>query len=344
MLLSEKSIAWLISNLRTNDFGELFSTELASTRMRAGVCISGCKNVGLNVLSPNYREPFHDPDIVFMAKFVPDSNTGQYLDDSGVRRQIWLDKINKLKSKNKVLLLDYTDNHFSKEGIVGDFYREIKPAVSGLILPSEKMKKNIDREWDGFTKVIPEPVEVDFLEPDRQKPDYSEMTALWFGHNSNLGFLMKYIATSIHNNPPRRLIILTNNMPTQVVRQGATLAPKGLEIKLGQWSLDNMRKAAKVSHYALIPSEKNNPRKSGVSPGRLLTSMALGLPVIAEPLDSYLPFKEFFAFTDSDRAKELAKDPKIYHGKVKEVQGIIRRSYTVSAIEEEWVKVVRECL
>ena len=245
-----------------------------------------------------------------MAKFVPDSNTGQFLDDSGTRRGIWLDKIEKLKSRDKILLLDYTDNHFSKEGIVGDFYREIKPAVSGLILPSEKMKENIDSDWDGFTKVIPEPVEVDFLDPNRQKPDYSEMTALWFGHNSNLGFLMKYIATTIHNYPPKRLIILTNNMPTQVVREGAKLAPKGLEIKLGQWSMDNMRKAAKVSHYALIPSEKNNPRKSGVSPGRLLTSMALGLPVIAEPLDSYLPFEEFFAFTNSDRAKGTSKRSK----------------------------------
>ena len=339
-----KSIAWLISNLRTNDFEELFNTELASTRMRAGVCISGCRSNGINVLPPNYRSINHNPDVVFMAKFVPDSNTGQFLDDSGTRRGIWLEKIEKLKSRDKILLLDYTDNHFSKDGIVGDFYREIKPAVSGLILPSEKMKENIDSDWDGFTKVIPEPVEVDFLDPNRQKPDYSEMTALWFGHNSNLGFLMKYMATTMHNYPPKRLIILTNNMPTQLVREGAKLAPKGLEIKLGQWSLDNMRRAAKVSHYALIPSEKNNPRKSGVSPGRLLTSMALGLPVIAEPLDSYLPFEEFFAFTNSDRARELARDPKIYHGKVKEAQGIIGKRYTVSAIENEWVKVVREFL
>ena len=101
MRSSEKSIAWLISNLRTNDFSELFNTELASTRMRAGVCISGCKNTGIHVLPPNYREHSHNPDIVFMAKFVPDSNTGQYLDDSGVRRQIWLDKITKLKVKTK---------------------------------------------------------------------------------------------------------------------------------------------------------------------------------------------------------------------------------------------------
>ena len=67
---------------------------------------------------------------------------------------------------------------------------------------------------------------------------------------------MKYMVTTIHKYPPKRLIILTNNMPTQVVKEGAKLAPKGLEIKLGQWSMDNMRKAAKSPHYALIPSEK----------------------------------------------------------------------------------------
>ena len=54
-----------------------------------------------------------------------------------------------------------------------------------------------------------------------------------------------------------------------------------------------MRVAAKVSHYALIPSAKNDPRKSGVSPGRLLTSFALGLPVISEDLHSYKPFSRF---------------------------------------------------
>ena len=74
--------------------------------------------------------------------------------------------------------------------------REIKESVAGLILPSEKMKQNIDSDWDGFTSVIPEPVELDFLDPDSQKPDYSEMTALWFGHISNLHYLLKYIATT----------------------------------------------------------------------------------------------------------------------------------------------------
>ena len=78
-----------------------------------------------------------------------------------------------------------------------------------------------------------------------------------------------------------------------------------------------MRVAAKVSHYALIPSDKNDPRKSGVSPGRLLTSLALGLPVISEDLHSYMPFFKFFAKVGTDDAKNLAQNPSSYHGKVR---------------------------
>ena len=344
LAIENKTVAWLISNLRTNDFEELFSTELASTRMRAGVCISGCRKNKITVLPPNYRKPEHNPSMVFMAKFVPDSNTGQFLDDGGRRKDLWLKKIELLEKKGCQLILDYTDNHFSKEGIVGDFYRQIKDSVSGLILPSEKMAQNISQEWNGYTKIIPEPVEVDFLDPERPKPPLDQMTALWFGHVSNLSYLLDYMGNELHKNPPKNLIILTNNMPSQAVQEGAKRAPKGLNIKLAHWSKNNMRKAAKVSHYALIPSSKNDPRKSGVSPGRLLTSFALGLPVIAENLHSYLAFSEFYAPTRSVEALELAKNPVKYHDKVKRVQAIIKTNFTVDAIEKEWVGVVKELL
>ena len=157
-------------------------------------------------------------------------------------------------------------------------------------------------------------------------------------------YLLNYMVTSMHENPPKRLIILTNNMPTDAVRESAKMAPKGLKIQLVQWSKDNMRRAAKASHYAIIPSDKDDPRKSGVSPGRLLTSLALGLPVIAEPLHSYMPFKEYFAVTNSENARELAKDPVVYHDRVKEAQSRIRNGFTVEVIEKEWVQVARTFL
>ena len=99
-------------------------------------------------------------------------------------------KIDSLVRKNKKLILDYTDNHFTKEGIVGDFYREIKDFVSGLILPSQKMRANIIDDWDRFTAIIPEPVEVDFIEPEREKPDYqgNDSPLVWSCFKFDLSF------------------------------------------------------------------------------------------------------------------------------------------------------------
>ena len=161
---------------------------------------------------------------------------------------------------------------------------------------------------------------------------------------SNLTYLLDYMATQMHLACPKNLIILTNNMPRQAVEEGAKRAPKGLKINLAKWSLSNMRVAAKISHYALIPSVKNDPRKSGVSPGRLLTSLALGLPVISEDLHSYMPFSKFFAKVGTDDAKNLAQNPSSYHGKVREAQSLIRERNTTSAIENEWVEVANNFL
>ena len=44
-------------------------------------------------------------------------------------------------------------------------------------------------------------------------------------------------------------------MPTEAVRDGAKRAPKGLEVKLGQWSKDNMRKAARQTVMGKCQSE-----------------------------------------------------------------------------------------
>ena len=74
-----------MSNVVSNDLQELFDTELACSRLRAGVCIRGCLEEGFNVLPLNFRDTSHRPELVYTAKYVPDSNTGKYLDDSGAR-------------------------------------------------------------------------------------------------------------------------------------------------------------------------------------------------------------------------------------------------------------------
>ena len=335
---TKKTVGWLVSNVRTNDFEELFNTELASSRMRAGVCISGCQKAKINVYPLNFREAHHNPDLVFMAKYVPDSNTGQYLDDSGKRWAFWLEKIKLLHRKKGKLILDYTDNHFVNPGIVGDFYRKIKPKVHALILPSDRMRENVADSWKGKTYIIPEPVEVDFIKPGNRQ--LKESTALWFGHITNLGWLLDFMMSGLHKAPPRHLIILVNNHPEEAVKEAAKKAPKGMKISLAKWTVETMVHAAKISHYVLIPSNKNDPRKSGVSPGRLLTGLALGLPVVASPLDSYMPFKDFFSIIGTDEGIATMKNPLVHNDKIVKAQELIKQKYTVEAIESEWVRVV----
>ena len=148
--------------------------------------------------------------------------------------------------------------------------------------------------------------------------------------------------SGLHKAPPRHLIILTNNHPEDAVRDSAKLAPKGMKITLGKWTVKTMLQAAKISHYVLIPSDVNDPRKSGVSPGRLLTSLAMGLPVVASPLDSYMPFKEFFSIIGTEEGFKTMKNPLEYDNKILKAQDIISQRYTVKAIESEWVDVVRD--
>lgn len=340
-----KPIAWLVSNVVSNAHEELFNTELASSRLRAGVCIKGCLESGFDVLPLNFREPTHRPELVYMAKYVPDSNTGRYLDDSGTRWKIWLDKVAALKSWGAKLVVDYTDNHFQNPNIVGDFYRAIKKDIDAIVVPSARMKMHLDAHWEGPVSIIPEPVEVGFLPPRKRLTSEAEpLTALWFGHVTNLEYLFRFMAKEMHAAPPAQLIVLTNNSPKAALMQAAQQAPKQTKVALGHWTLQTMVKAASLCHYAIIPSDRNDPRKNGASPGRLLTSLAMGLPVVAEPLDSYQEFSSYFEPIGSPSSVELMQSPFAFHDQVKKAQPLIQAHYTMQAIGEKWAELTRSLL
>lgn len=336
------AVGWLVSNVRTNDHSELFETELASSRMRAGVCIQGLNEAGIPVLPLNFREPWCQPNLVFMAKFVPDSNTGQFLDDGGTRWGIWLEKIKALHARGCPLVVDYTDHHFSNPNVVGDFYRAIESMVSGMVVPSTKMKSHLDGRWSGPLEIIPEPVEV----PIQTVRQYTggKKVALWFGHNSNLPYLFDFMANEMHDAPPDRLIILTNHAAQQVVDAASARGPKHMSISLGKWSVDAMLKAAAQAHYAVIPSNVADERKNGASPGRLLTSLAMGLPVVATPLESYLPFSNYFAPIGSPAATALMANPGEHTDQIEAAQLQIQSQFTVPAIGAQWAAYARRLI
>jgi hypothetical protein len=341
MSTHKKSVGWLISNVKTNDISSVIDADLASTRLRAGVCVQGLKsskfiNAPLNCYS-GYS------DILFMSKYVHDSGTGIYLDDGGVRGSIWLNFIKQIKISGGKFIVDYTDHHLGSSGVVSMFYSHILPYVDGFVAPSNMMKKNISAFSNKPVWIIPEPIEVKINLPKDSLVGTERLNILWFGHNSNLPYLFRLIQGPLRNAPPHNLIILSNHLDQSNFLKIAATGNRDAKYSYGKWSLELMEKISKKIDLCVIPGDTNDPKKNGVSSGRLLTALAMGLPTIATPLESYSPFSKFFA-SDAEPLEFFLSNPLIYKEKILEVQKIIEKNFTVAAVGKQWLNVCNHIL
>lgn len=338
-----KSLSWLVSNVISNDINQVITSELASSRMRAGVCINAALSSAYEVCPLNCDDGSIFPNVIFMSKYVHDSMTQKYCHDGGARWNFWFNLIKRAKNNQSKLVVDYTDNHLNNSGIVSDFYKIIGPFVDGYVVPSEKMKANLSCYTNKRIWVIPEPIEVKICVPKISIINPDRLNILWFGHNSNLPFLFRMIQGALKNAPPHNLVILSNYLDQSQFAKVAALGHKQATYNYGKWSLELMEKISKKVDVCVIPGDTTDPKKNGVSPGRLLTSLAMGLPTIATPLDSYLPFAKYFV-SDVDVLSNFFSNPLSYKERLLEVQDLIQNEYTVSAIGEKWLKVCHDAL
>ena len=101
-----------------------------------------------------------------------------------------------------------------------------------------------------------------------------------------------------------------------------------------------MIKAAEQSSGIIIPGDINDDRKNGVSHNRLITSFALGLPVVATKYDSYLEFK--YQFADIDNKKEFTNflvNPSLFLSHTKMAQKKVEK-YTKENLALKWLDLI----
>jgi len=331
------SATWLVSNLVTNQIDEVLNTELASSRMRAGVALRALQQAGVELLPLNLKDTEHTPDVVFVGKFVPNSGSGKFYQDGGVRHAQWTHTLQRVKAAGGRVVVDYTDHHLVSQDARGEFYRGILPLVDSMVVPSDKMQRNLASVWPGPSVIIPEPIEVP-ITPPRTPP--STPTALWFGHNSNLPYLFDFIATRAAKLPRFDYLVLTNGLDTNALKRAAQTGHPQAQYRVAKWSVPAMLQAARQASFAIIPSDTLDPRKNGVSNGRLLTALAMGLPVAAERLESYLTFEAFFTDIRSEGLAELVQKPKTHHGVVLKAQSTVLAAFQAEPICRQWVRVV----
>lgn len=302
----------------------IFKSNLASLRLRIGPAIRGLIDHGEKV---TFGETFvNPPDKVVITKIGGN--------DIQTRQIQWLQQIERAKLSGAKIYMDYTDHHLGFESSMSDFYRNVLCMVDVAVTSSRMMKQNLAKYYSGHIEIVEDAIE---CFPQDIKPVSKPITLLWFGHASNIEYLISFIKLGFSVGDKIRLIILSNEAGLEYFSRVELTSEAEIQIQLGVWSLETMVHASTLADACIIPINNADPKKSGASSNRLITALALGLPVAAGDLDSYKDFKKYYADIDNEEFRSLIQDPSIFHNQVRLAQLDVVPKYSIQHISGKWV-------
>jgi hypothetical protein len=315
--------------LQTNDenIEAIFKSNLASMRLRIGPAIRGLVEHGEKVtFGENIAK---QSDKVVIAKIGSNNILS--------RQNQWLQQIENAKLSGAKIFLDYTDHHLGFESSMSDFYRNVLPMIDVATTSSRRMQQNLALYYSGVIEFIEDAIE--FL-PQDTKPANKPTTLLWFGHASNIEYLITFIRSGFKAGDQIRLIILSNEGGLQYFSAAHLTSKAEIQIQLGLWSPEAMTHASKLADVCIIPVDIADPKKSGVSSNRLITALALGLPVAASALDSYKDFEKYYVDINSEDFRALIENPSMFHDRVQLAQHEVMSNFFVENISSKWVELL----
>jgi|GEM_PF-701992 hypothetical protein len=324
-------IEWLIP-IRTTDLLHLGNSNLASIRLRTAVGAAAAEQAGMrNQFTDGFDAPH--PDVVIVGKIDITSDP--------MRLHRWIDRLRTISKKSRTaIVIDYTDHHLIRNTDLSAFYNRALEFASHLVCSSRILQRGLSSYYSGPISVIGDPIEVPILSPVEK--NNSIPTAMWFGHASNLPYLIDFLRDNYRHKEPARLIAMTNlyPLPKQISELMSGDHLRNLEINVIPWSREDMIKVSTIADVCWIPAGVDDPRKNGASANRLLTALALGLPTAAGALDSYSYLKDHFVNLPSSEVYEQLEYPHGYFDVTKAAQIRIQSENCFEAIGEEWLSFI----
>lgn len=320
------SIHFLLQTIDENP-ESIFRSNLASLRLRIGPAIRGLIDHGEKVtFGENIAK---QSDKVVITKIGSNNILA--------RQNQWLQKIENARLSGAKIFLDYTDHHLGFESSMSDFYRNVLCMVDVATTSSRMMQKNLAMHYSGNIEIVEDAIE---FPPQDIRPANKPTTFLWFGHASNIEYLISFIRSGFKVGDQIRLIILSNEAGLQYFSATHLTSKAEIQIQLGLWSQEAMAHASKLADACIIPVDIADPKKSGVSSNRLITALALGLPVAASALDSYKDFEKYYVDINGGDFRALIEDPSIFHDRVQLAQHEIMPKFSVQNIASKWVELL----
>lgn len=320
------AIHWLaFAHLQTID--EIHTASLASVRLRAGA-LKTAIDPSLHSLTLGETIPA-DTAVCFIGKL------GVF--EAASRGRQWLAQLAALRARGGKLILDYTDDHLAFDSSMSAFYREAVSHANACVCSSALLATRLASAYSGRIEVIPDAIEIAPRPPGDRA--HKPVSLLWFGHSSNLQYLVDFLP-NLERTFPLNLLILTNPEGMQMLRGIQLPKPANLQVQGAVWSPSLMQAEASGCDVCIVPSDPDDPRKAGVSSNRLLTALALGLPTAADRLDSYIEYEDYFAPIRSPRFDDMLANPTGWRDTVLAAQAGPIRTHSLTALGPRWLKLI----
>ncbi len=321
-------IHWLTPG-NYNAPNEILFSNLASVRMRIGLVAKYASNSDL-IFSAGDIIPV-GADVIVIGKIGSDCKSG--------REKLWLNQIFEATKLSKTIILDYTDNHLGdKFSPMHNFYKNILKFCNKAVVPSLVMQRMLTNFFENNIFIIEDPIEVKPIVP--RKPIINDVvTLLWFGHGSNIAYLLDYLKNDSICDIDLNLVVLSNKYGLDMMRGYKTTANKKINFHLENWSLQTMINASNYCQGCIIPSGIDTVSKSGASSNRLITAFALGLPVSADMLGSHIPFEKYFHNIKESPISEFINKINYYHECVKSAQKDVVPLFDDDLIFKKWYEL-----
>jgi hypothetical protein len=135
---------------------------------------------------------------------------------------------------------------------------------------------------------------------------------------------------------PLRLTVISNSRPMFERHVGQAALPA----RYVPWRARSFALHFAPHDICLIPIEKN-PFNICKTANRVVTSLVLGVPVIADEIPSYEQLGDWILFGNwPESIARYAQDPELVQRHVRQAQDYIRRTYNEGRLVEQWSNVI----
>ena len=310
---------------------ELFEDELASSRLRLFPAGRSAESMGWTVSVGDHAP--NQSSAVLVGK-IP-------IFDFDKRAPLWLAQLTDLARRKVRIILDYTDHHLGFDSPIKPFYRRALELADLCTVSHSALAKALydasDITADAIC-IVEDAIEYEFVRPGHREKSTQPLAVLWFGHGTNFEFLARLCA-DWPETAPRDLHIVSSEEVRSFISNGYLEASLPLQIHFRHWSPSALSEAAAAVDVVVIPSSFES-RKQFSSSNRLVTSLALGLPVVATALPSYQEFRDYFFELGSEAANNVFANPSLGHEKVAKFQKTFSSRFSIPSVQRSWASVI----